>query len=127
MTLERAECAMENQTMFQTSRFVRLSLTPWLVIFGISMPLLVPNKTDVALFVLLLMEFAVVCLLAGMWLPARKGQWFLRVLALLVFFILVAKIATPDSCMSLNLMKIMRMILFALPFLGFALNWKIPD
>lgn len=112
--------------MFQTSPFVRLSLTPFLVIFLVSMPFLVNLKTTMAFLVLVVMELIVVFLLAGMWLPAHRGQWYLRQLALLVFITLLAGMASDRSQNKISVVKIMMLVGIGLPCLSYALKWNKP-
>ena len=73
------------ETLFSGSRFVRWALSPFVLIFAVSMPLLVENWTVKTTIMIAGMEVVCIALLAGFWLPARWGLWAFRLLAALVF------------------------------------------
>ena len=73
------------QTLFGGSPFIRFMLTPCVLIFAIFFPFALDDWTWLKALLLVGMELGCVALLAGLWLPARWGQWAFRVLASLVF------------------------------------------
>lgn len=72
-------------TLFGGSWFIRLSLTPFVVLFALIMPIAIPQWTPARVALMVGMEFMCIALLAGFWLPARYGRWAFRVLAFTVF------------------------------------------
>lgn len=74
-------------TLFGGSRFVRWTLSPFVLLFAIAMPLLIEKWTLTRAAVMAGMEFMCLALLAGFWLPARIGHWAFRSLAGAVFVI----------------------------------------
>src|SRR5687767_3620712 len=73
------------QTLFGASGFMRWTLSPFLLIFAVFMPLLIDQWTPLSMALMVGMELACVALLAGLWLPARFGRWAFRIVAALVF------------------------------------------
>ncbi|HUE72531.1 MAG TPA: hypothetical protein VMP01_16725 [Pirellulaceae bacterium] len=73
------------ETLFGGSPFIRWTLTPFLVLFAVLMPLLIPNWTPLAIAVMAGMELACLALLAGFWLPPPVGRIAFRILAGIVF------------------------------------------
>ena len=73
------------ETLFGGSPFVRWTLTPFVFLFAVLMPFLIPSWTPAAVAVTVGIEIMCLALLAGFWLPARIRHWALRVLAGLVF------------------------------------------
>ena len=72
-------------TLFGGGRFVRVVLTPFVLLFAVVMPLAIEKWTPAAVAVMVVMEFMCVALLIGFWLPSRFGHWAFRGLAGLVF------------------------------------------
>ncbi len=66
------------QTLFGGNRFVRWTLSPFVLVFAGVMPLLVENWTLKLAAMIAGMEFLCIALLAGFWLPACIGRWAFR-------------------------------------------------
>ncbi len=77
-------------TLFSGSPFIKWTLSPILVLFGVLMPMLIDIQTPMHVAVLLAMEFACFALLAGFWLPPAYAQWAYRFLCGLVFLAYLA-------------------------------------
>lgn len=75
------------QTLFGGSRFVRWTLSPFVLLFAVVMPLLVEKWTLELVALIAGMEFLCMALLAGLWLPARIGRWAFRGVAGAVFLV----------------------------------------
>jgi hypothetical protein len=75
------------RTLFGGSGFIRWSLTPFVLIFAIFMPLLIEQWTPTRVALMIGIEFMCLALLAGFWLPARFGHWAFRGLAAMVFLV----------------------------------------
>jgi hypothetical protein len=73
------------ETLFSGSRFIRWALSPFILIFAVSMPLLVENWNAKTTVMIAGLELVCIALLAGFWLPARWGLWAFRLLAAMVF------------------------------------------
>ena len=73
------------QTLFGGSGFIRWTLSPFVLIFAVVLPLLVESWTPARVFFMAGIELICVTLLAGFWLPSRYGHWAFRGLAGLVF------------------------------------------
>lgn len=73
------------RTIFGGSRFVRISLTPFLLLFAVVMPLAIPKWTPTGVAVLAICELMSIGLLLGFWLPSRHRHWAFRGVAGLVF------------------------------------------
>jgi hypothetical protein len=75
------------QTLFAGSRFIRWTLTPFVLLFAVVMPLLVEKWTLKLATMIGGMEFFCIALLAGFWLPVRIGRWAFRSLGAAVFLV----------------------------------------
>lgn len=73
------------KTLFGGSRFIRWSLTPFLLLTAVLMPLASQKAQSGGLLILAGLEVVLLGLLAGFWLPARIGRWCFRVVTGLVF------------------------------------------
>ncbi len=73
------------QTLFGGSPFIRWALTPFVLLFAISMPLLMEEWTPTRVALMVGVELVCLSLLAGFWLPSRLGHWAFRGLSDLVF------------------------------------------
>lgn len=73
------------EALFGGSRFVRWSLSPFLLVFAVTMPALLQSRTANAITILVFLEFMCAALLAGFWLPAKYGHWAFRAVAGSVF------------------------------------------
>jgi hypothetical protein len=73
------------QTLFGGGRFVRWTLTPFVLIFAVVMPLAIEDWTLARVGLMAGLELMCLTLLAGFWLPARVGHWAFRGLAVMVF------------------------------------------
>lgn len=73
------------QTLFGGSAFIRWALTPFVLIFAISLPLLVEQWTPARVALMVGVELFCLTLLAGFWLPPRPGHWAFRGLSGMVF------------------------------------------
>jgi hypothetical protein len=73
------------QTLFGGSLLVRISLTPFLLLFAVVMPLAIQKWTPTAVAILVLLELMSIALLLGFWLPSRHRHWAFRGVAGLVF------------------------------------------
>jgi hypothetical protein len=73
------------ETLFGGSPFVRWALSPFLVLFAVLMPFLIPGWTPTRVAITVGIEFMCLALLAGFWLPAKFGHWAFRILTGLVF------------------------------------------
>ena len=62
------------QTLFGGSRSIRWALSPFVLLFAVTMPLLVEEWTLKLVVMIGGMEFLCVALLAGFWLPGRIGR-----------------------------------------------------
>ena len=60
------------QTLFGTSGFIRWTLTPFVLIFAIFMPLALDGWTPTRVALMVGMELMCVALLAGFWLPTFR-------------------------------------------------------
>jgi len=69
---------------------VRWTLTPFVLLFAVGMPLLVPDWTFVGVAVMAGLELMCLCLLAGFWLPRRLGFGAFRILGGVVFLVYAA-------------------------------------
>jgi hypothetical protein len=67
------------------SRFVRWTLSPFVVLFAVLTPVLISEWTPIRTAIVVGMELMCFCLLAAFWLPPRIGHWAFRGLAGLVF------------------------------------------
>jgi hypothetical protein len=75
------------QTLFGGGWFVRWTLSPFVVLFAVVMPLLVEKWTLKVSWIIAGSELLCIALLAGFWLPARIGRWAFRIVAAAVFVI----------------------------------------
>ena len=73
------------ETLFGGSRFIRWSLSSFVLLFAAIMPLLIEKWTPIGIVIMVGTEFMCIALLAGFWLPARFGRWAFRGLASMVF------------------------------------------
>ncbi len=73
------------KTLFGGSRFVRWSLTPFLVVTALLMPLAVQKPETIGILILIGLEVVLVALLAGLWLPEALGRWCFRLVTAVVF------------------------------------------
>jgi hypothetical protein len=73
------------QTLFGGSPFIRWTLTPCVLLFALSMPLLMEERTPAKVALLVGVELVCLTYLAGLWLPPRLGHWAFRGLAGLIF------------------------------------------
>jgi hypothetical protein len=73
------------ETLFGGSRFIRWSLTPFVLLFAVFMPIAIEEWTPARVALITGMEFMCIALLAGFWLPVRFGRWAFRGLAGAVF------------------------------------------
>jgi hypothetical protein len=73
------------QTLFGGSRFIRWSLSPFVLLFAVLMPLAIEQWTPARVALMAVMECMCLALLAGFWFPARFGVWAFRGLAGAVF------------------------------------------
>jgi hypothetical protein len=73
------------QTLFGDGGFIRWTLSPFVLLFAFTMPMLINGWTFGRMVLIGGMELMCACLLAGFWLPPRIGFWGFRVLAGLVF------------------------------------------
>jgi hypothetical protein len=73
------------QTLFGGSLFVRISLTPFLLLFAVIMPLAIQKWTPTGVAILVVLELVSIALLLGFWLPSRHRHWAFRGVAGLVF------------------------------------------
>lgn len=72
-------------TLFSGSPFIKWTLSPVLVLFGVLFPFLIDVETLMQVAILMAMEVACFALLAGFWLPPPQAWWVYRFVALLVF------------------------------------------
>jgi hypothetical protein len=75
------------ETLFGGSRFIRWSLSPFVLLFALSMPMAIQQWTPARIALIAGMEFMCIALLAGFWLPQRFAHWAFRCLAAAVFLI----------------------------------------
>src|SRR5262249_17451525 len=68
------------------SRFIRWSLSPFVLLFAVFMPMAIEQWTSARVALITGMEFMCIALLGGFWLPVRLGRWAFRGLAGAVFF-----------------------------------------
>jgi hypothetical protein len=73
------------ETLFGGSPFVRWSLTPFVILFALLIPMYIQQLTPFRIALIVGMELACCVLLAGFWLPERNGRWAFRALAGAVF------------------------------------------
>jgi hypothetical protein len=73
------------ETLFGGSPFVRWSLTPFVILFALLIPMYIQQWTPFRIALIVGMELACCVLLAGFWLPERNGRWAFRALAGAVF------------------------------------------
>jgi hypothetical protein len=73
------------ETLFGGSPFVRWTLTPFVLLFAVLVPFLIPGWTPTRVAMMVGIEFTCFALLAGFWLPAQFGRWAFRLVAGLVF------------------------------------------
>jgi hypothetical protein len=73
------------QTLFGGSAFIRWTLSPFVLIFAVVLPLLVESWTPARILLMAGIELMCITLLAGFWPPSRYGHWAFRGLAGLVF------------------------------------------
>jgi hypothetical protein len=73
------------QTLFGGSRFVRLALSPFVVLFAVVMPFIIVKWTPLAVAIMVVMELLCVALLFGFWMPPRLGRWAFRILTGMIF------------------------------------------
>ena len=73
------------KTVFGGSRFVRWSLTPFLMLTALLMPLASQKTETSGMLILIGLEVVLVALLAGLWLPATLGRWCFRLVTAVVF------------------------------------------
>ena len=72
-------------TLFGGSGFIRWSLSPFILLFAVFMPLLIEDWNPVRIALIGVTEYMCLALLAGFWLPAKYGRWAFRGLAGAVF------------------------------------------
>ncbi len=73
------------ETLFGGSAFVRWTLSPFILIFALVIPFLIPEWTSAGVAIMVGIEIACLALLAGFWLPTKVANRAFRVLAGLVF------------------------------------------
>jgi hypothetical protein len=73
------------QTLFGGSRFIRWALSPFVLLFGVLMPLAIEQWTPMRVVLMFVGEAMCAALLVGFWLPGRIGRRAFRVLTGLVF------------------------------------------
>lgn len=73
------------RTLFASSQFVRISLTPFLLLFAVLLPLAIPKWTPTGVAIVVALESMCIALLLGFWLPPRHRHWAFRGVAGLVF------------------------------------------
>src|SRR5262245_46522989 len=73
------------EALFGGSRFVRWTLSPFVLLFALVVPLLLDTWTPIRVGIVVGMELMCLALLAGFWLPARIGHWAFRGLTGVVF------------------------------------------
>lgn len=73
------------RNFFRSSAFMRWSLSPFLVLFIVLMPFLIPGWTMGRALNFIGIEVVCVSFLLGLWLPPRHAILAFRVVALLVF------------------------------------------
>lgn len=124
------------QTLFGGSPFIRWALTPFVLIFAISLPLLMEDWTPTKVALFIGVELVCLTLLAGFWLPPRLGHWAFRGLAGLVFFAyaayLVHEFAFTDTPFKASSWRgeaspynaLLGFIVIGLPSLWFALRGR---
>ncbi len=81
------------ETLFSGSPLIKWSLTPFVLVFLLAMPFLIPDLNAIKLLILAFVELACLALLAGFWLPLPYGRWSLRLLAGLVVVVELAYFA----------------------------------
>jgi hypothetical protein len=69
------------QTLFGGGGFIRWTLSPFILLFVVFMPLCIDEWTVTRVLLMVGMELMCVSLLAGFWLPSRIGYWAFRFLA----------------------------------------------
>jgi hypothetical protein len=69
------------QTLFGGGGFIRWTLSPFVLLFAVVMPLVIDEWTFGRVGLIVCMELMCVSLLAGFWLPPRIGFWAFRFLA----------------------------------------------
>lgn len=72
-------------TLFGGSRFIRWTLTPFLILTALLMPLAGQKAEISGVLILIGLEVVLVALLAGLWLPAAFGRWCFRLVTAAVF------------------------------------------
>jgi len=124
------------QTLFGSSAIIRWSLSPFLIIFAVVMPLVGDKWTPLSVAMLVGLELMCLALLAGFWLPARYGHWAFRAVASLVFLAYASYIikefffSSTQFSVSRNrgesspFNALLGFILIGLPSLWFALNGR---
>jgi hypothetical protein len=73
------------ETLFGGSRFIRWSLSPFVLLFAVFIPIAIEQWTPARVALITGMEFMCIALLAGFWLPVRLARWAFRGLAGAVF------------------------------------------
>jgi hypothetical protein len=76
--------AMFGEVLFSGSKFIRWSLAPWLVVFIVAVPLLIPEWTAVRAALVVFVEACAVLFLLGLLAP-RRCRWAFRGVTALVF------------------------------------------
>ena len=78
------------RTLFGGSAFIRRTLTPFVLIFAVFLPLLIDAWTPARVLFMAGIEFICALLLGGLWLPSQYSRWAFRILAGMVFLAYVA-------------------------------------
>jgi len=122
------------RTLFGASGFIRWTLTPFVLIFAVFMPLLLDEWTPTRISLMAGMELICAALLAGFWLPPRFGRWAFRIVAALVFLAysayLIHELAFGNRSLSTStngaspLRAVMGFVVIGIPSLWFALKGR---
>jgi hypothetical protein len=104
---------------------VRWALSPFVLIFAVSMPLLMDNWTVKGTVMLAGLELVCLALLAGFWLPTRWGLWAFRILAAVVFVAYAAYVVdTLWLSKGREYQSLVGLLVVGLPCLWFALKGR---
>ncbi len=72
------------RTLFKGGGFIRWTLSPFILLFAVLMPLCVDEWTSTRVLFMAGVELICFLFLAGFWLPSRLGNWAFRLFAGLV-------------------------------------------
>lgn len=73
------------ETLFGSSNFIRWTLSPFLLLFLVLMPMMVETWTLSIVVIIAVLELAGGLLFVGFWVPAQFRRWTSRILAAIVF------------------------------------------